>query len=163
MVKTLSRPVAQEPDLAQLDACRQIIGQHCYSTQEEIRHQLSERGFADISQSTISRLLRRLGVAKAQNANGKKVYTLVDDQLEPAGSPRSIHARVRDVVYNQQMVLIHTTPGAATVVARLLDRNANPEIMGAVAGNDVVLVAPRHISRTRQAHAAVVRTLAQAR
>ncbi|MCV5761454.1 hypothetical protein OFN22_30825, partial [Escherichia coli] len=52
MVKTLSRPVAQEPDLAQLDACRQIIGQHCYSTQEEIRRELSERGFADISQST---------------------------------------------------------------------------------------------------------------
>ena len=146
MVKTLSRPVAQEPDLAQLDACRQIIGQHCYSTQ-----------------STISRLLRRLGVAKAQNANGKKVYTLVDEQLEPAGSTRSIHDMVREVVHNQQMVLIHTTPGAATVVARLLDRNANPEIMGAVAGNDVVLVAPRHISRTRQAHAAVVRSLAQAR
>jgi len=163
VVKTLSRPVEQEPDLAQLDACRQIIGQHCYSTQEEIRRELSERGFADISQSTISRLLRRLGVAKAQNANGKKVYTLVDDQLEPAGSTRSIHDMVREVVHNQQMVLIHTTPGAATVVARLLDRNANPEIMGAVAGNDVVLVAPRHISRTRQAHAAVVRTLEQAR
>ena len=126
MVKTLSRPVEQEPDLAQLDACRQIIGQHCYSTQEEIRRELSERGFADISQSTISRLLRRLGVAKAQNANGKKVYTLVDEQLEPAGSTRSIHDMVREVVHNQQMVLIHTTPGAATVVARLLDRNANP-------------------------------------
>ncbi len=87
MVKTLSRPVEQEPDLAQLDACRQIIGQHCYSTQEEIRRELSERGFADISQSTISRLLRRLGVAKAQNANGKKVYTLVDEQLEPPAVP----------------------------------------------------------------------------
>lgn len=72
MVKTLSRPPEQESDLAQLDACRQIIGQHCYSTQEEIRRELAERGFADISQSTISRLLRRLGVAKAQNANGKK-------------------------------------------------------------------------------------------
>jgi arginine repressor len=50
----------------------------------------------------------------------------VDEQLEPAGSTRSIH----DVVHNQQMVLVHTTPGAATVVARLLDRNANPEILG---------------------------------
>ena len=163
MVKTLSRPPEQESDLAQLDACRQIIGQHCYSTQEEIRRELAERGFADISQSTISRLLRRLGVAKAQNANGKKVYTLVDDQLEPAGSTRSVHDMVRAVVHNQQMVLVHTTPGAATVVARLLDRHADPETLGAVAGNDVVLVAPRHISRTRQAHAAVVRTLEQAR
>lgn len=163
MVKTLSHPVEQEPDLAQLDACRQIIGRHCYSTQEEIRRELAERGFADISQSTISRLLRRLGVAKAQNANGKKVYTLVDEQLEPAGSTRSVHDMVRAVVHNQQMVLVHTTPGAANVVARLLDRHADPEILGAVAGNDVVLVAPRHISRTRQAHAAVVRTLEQAR
>ncbi len=81
----------------------------------------------------------------------------------PLAALARIHDMVREVVHNQQMVLIHTTPGAATVVARLLDRNANPEIMGAVAGNDVVLVAPRHISRTRQAHAAVVRTLAQAR
>ncbi|MGL4251711.1 MAG: arginine repressor [Aeromonas sp.] len=163
MSKPPSRPVAQEPDLAQLDICRQIIGLHCCSTQEEIRRELSERGFADISQSTISRLLRRLGVAKTQNASGKKVYTLLEEQLEPVGSTRSIHDMVRKVVHNQQMVLIHTTPGAATVVARLLDRNATPEIMGAIAGNDVVLVAPRHISRTRQAHAAVVRTLEQVR
>ena len=111
MVNTLSRPAEPESDLAQLDACRQIIGQHCYSTQEEIRRELSARGFADISQSTISRLLRRLGVAKAQNANGKKVYTLVDEQLEPAGSTRAIHDMVRAVVHNQQMVLVHTTPG----------------------------------------------------
>ena len=47
--------------------------------------------------------------------------------------------------------------------AAVLDRHADPEILGAVAGNDVVLIAPRHISRTRQAHAAVVRTLEQAR
>lgn len=163
MVKTHPHPAEQETDTAQLDACRRIVGQHCFSTQEEIRTELAQQGFADISQSTISRLLRRLGVAKAQNASGKKVYTLVEDQLEPTGCRRSVHDMVRSVDHNRQLVLIHTTPGAATVVARLLDRHANPEIMGAVAGNDVVLVAPRHVSRTRQAHEAVLRTLAQAR
>ena len=83
--------------------------------------------------------------------------------LRTPADTRSVHDMVRAVVHNQQMVLVHTTPGAATVVARLLDRHADPEILGAVAGNDVVLIAPRHISRTRQAHAAVVRTLEQAR
>jgi hypothetical protein len=97
-----------------------------------------------------------------QEEDVEKLWAM-DEQLEPAGSTRAIHDMVRAVVHNQQMVLVHTTPGAATVVARLLDRNANPEILGAVAGNDVVLIAPRHISRTRQAHAAVVRTLENAR
>lgn len=149
-------------DSAQLEACRQIIARHCYGTQEEIRRELADFGFPDISQSTVSRLLRRLGVAKAQNANGRKIYTLVEEQLENVDSTHSIHDMVRSVEHNQQLVLIHTSPGAATVVARMLDRHASPEIMGAVAGNDVVLVAPRHISRTRKTLEAVIRTLKKA-
>lgn len=159
MAKSLSNAGEIAHDTAQLEACRQIIARHCYSTQEEIRRELAHFGFPDISQSTVSRLLRRLGVAKAQNASGKKVYTIVDEQLENVDSTHSIHDMVKSVEHNQQLVLVHTTPGAATVVARMLDRHANPEIMGAVAGNDVVLVAPRHISRTRQTLEAVIRTL----
>ncbi|ENY71650.1 arginine repressor [Aeromonas diversa] len=162
MVKTLSGHSEINHDAAQLDACREIIARHCYSTQDEIRRELAHFGFPDISQSTVSRLLRRLGVAKAQNASGKKIYTLVEEQLEHGDSTRSIHDMVKSVESNHQLVLIHTTPGAATVVARMLDRHADPEIMGAVAGNDVVLVAPRHISRTKQTKDAVIRTLKKA-
>ena len=61
-----------------MDTSNLELSTQAFTQSQEIRRELSERGFADISQSTISRLLRRLGVAKAQNANGKKVYTLVD-------------------------------------------------------------------------------------
>ena len=45
------------------------------------------------------------------------------------------------------MVLIHTSPGAASVVARLLDYCENESaILGTVAGDDAILVLPRSVS-----------------
>ncbi|WP_108652370.1 arginine repressor [Dongshaea marina] len=143
----------------QLDACRLIVEKQCCSTQEEIRSELAQAGFAEISQSTVSRLLHRLGVVKAQNASGKKVYTLVEQQLEPVDNARSVPEMVRDISHNEHVILIKTAPGAANVVARLLDRQPMPEVMGSVAGNDVVLIAPRHITRIKQSYHSIRKAL----
>ncbi len=53
-------------------ACKRLLQQQSFTTQDDIRHQLIKLGFNDISQSTVSRLLLRLGVTKVPNATGKK-------------------------------------------------------------------------------------------
>lgn len=55
-----------------LALCRKLVVSQRYSSQEEIRHQMMRSGYQGISQSTVSRLLKILGVMKVQNAKGKK-------------------------------------------------------------------------------------------
>lgn len=67
----------------QLTVCQRLIAEKSYLSQEEIRRDLQERGFETISQSTVSRLLKLLGVIKIRNAKGLKIYSL-NPQLRPA-------------------------------------------------------------------------------
>ena len=60
----------------QLTVCQRLIAEKSYLSQEEIRRDLQERGFETISQSTVSRLLKLLGVIKIRNAKGLKIYSL---------------------------------------------------------------------------------------
>lgn len=56
----------------QLTVCQRLIAEKSYFSQEELRRDLQERGFETISQSTVSRLLKLLGVIKIRNAKGLK-------------------------------------------------------------------------------------------
>lgn len=140
--------------------CRELIHKRCFSTQEEICEELEHRGFHLVNQSKVSRVLKDIGVVKTHNANGKRVYSLVDEQQEPIVSGSTIQDMVREINFNHGFILVHTTPGAANIVARLLDRNRPHFLLGAVAGNDVVLLAPRHTKSIHHA-AAQVKQLVQ--
>ena len=49
---------------------------------------------------------------------------------------------MRSIDDNGTLVVIHTTPGAAQVVASALDRARLPEVLGTIAGDDAIFVAP---------------------
>ncbi len=120
--------------------------------QEEIRRDLQERGFETISQSTVSRLLKLLGVIKIRNAKGLKIYSL-NPQLRPApDAARTVSEMVVSVEHNSEFILIHTVAGYGRAVARILDYHQLPEILGVVAGSSIVWVAPRVVKRTALVH-----------
>lgn len=56
----------------QLAVCQRLISEKRYLSQEEIRRDLQGHGFENISQSSVSRLLRILGVIKIRNTKGQK-------------------------------------------------------------------------------------------
>ncbi len=47
---------------------------------------------------------------------------------------------VLDVDHNDAVVVIHTSPGAAQLIARLLDSLQIPGILGTIAGDDTIFV-----------------------
>ena len=49
---------------------------------------------------------------------------------------------VRSIDDNGTMVVIHTAPGAAQIIASALDRAKPVEILGTIAGDDAIFVAP---------------------
>ncbi|MDU7101616.1 MAG: ArgR family transcriptional regulator, partial [Enterobacter sp.] len=103
----------------QLTVCQRLIAEKSYLSQEEIRRDLQERGFDSISQSTVSRLLKLLGVIKIRNAKGLKIYSL-NPQLRPApDAARTVSEMVVSVEHNSEFILVHTVAGYGRAVARI--------------------------------------------
>ncbi|MEF1217360.1 arginine repressor, partial [Photobacterium damselae] len=130
-------------------ACKRLLQQQSFVTQDDIRQKLIELNFKDVSQSTVSRLLSRLGVAKVPNAYGKKVYCLtVEKEQVQVGS--SIASQIEFITHNQLVVVVKTHPGSAQLIARLIDIQPHADILGTVGGNDTVMIAPRDINRIEE-------------
>lgn len=112
---------------------RALIAGRPVATQEELRELLAAKGHA-VTQATLSRDLAKLGARRA--AGG--AYEL------PDATPRVplLSDLVRQVDDNGSLVVIHTTAGAAQVVASTFDRARLPEALGTIAGDDTIFVAP---------------------
>ncbi len=128
------------------DALKDLLMGRKAATQEDLCLELAKLGY-DINQSKASRLLRKIGAVKVTNEQGLIVYSL---PREPA--PPSMHTPLKDliidIVSNEVLVLIFTSPGSASMVARLLDYNQiKTEILGTIAGDDTIFVAPKSIQR----------------
>lgn len=134
----------------QLTVCQRLIAEKSYFSQEELRRDLQERGFETISQSTVSRLLKLLGVIKIRNASAKSLFA-ESTVASGSGMPRTVSEMVVSVEHNREFILIHTVVGYGRAVARVLDYHQLPEILGVVAGSSIVWVAPR-IQRVALVH-----------
>ena len=127
---------------ARREAIRRLIRGRRVATQEDLRTLLAGQGF-DVTQGTLSRDLARLGARRASGPEGGTVYELPSESVPTA--PRALAAlnplvlRIRD---NGALVVVHTTPGAASAVALALDQARLPEVLGTLAGDDTVFVAP---------------------
>jgi transcriptional regulator of arginine metabolism len=127
-----------------IDALRILLVGRKASTQEAICLALEKMGYS-MNQTKVSRLLRKVGAVKVENAEGQTVYSL---PREP--SPPSMNTQIKnlilDIVANESLVVIFTSPGCASMVARVLDYNQiNTEILGTIAGDDTIFVAPKTI------------------
>ncbi|MCD9494557.1 arginine repressor [Photobacterium carnosum] len=134
--------------------CKQLLQQQSFTVQSDIRNKLIELGFHDISSSTVSRLLFRLGVIKIPNASGKKIYCLPNDD-KSIKINTSIASQIEFITHNQLVVIVKTKPGSARIIAKFIDRNPHQEILGAIAGNDTIMIAPRDINHITECEKAV--------
>jgi transcriptional regulator of arginine metabolism len=125
-------------------AIEEIVDTEAVSTQEDLRQRLADRGF-DVSQSTLSRDIRRLGLVKRPAADGGVFYTRprTRNVQEAHALGRLLPELLRDVTPAGQLLVIGTLTGAAQTVAAALDDAAWSEIVGTVAGDDTVLVVLR--------------------
>lgn len=135
---------ATSRELQQLALCQRLILQNSYISQEALRKDLQRYGYPMISQSTISRLLKNLGVIKIRNSRGQRIYTLSPLAQPLPQASRPIAEMVVDVVHNNEFILVHTAAGYGRAIARILDCQQLTQTIGIVAGSDNVWIAPRH-------------------
>lgn len=132
---------ASQPSLAQLIV--HIIQSGQARTQQQITEALQKRG-RTVNQSSISRLLRKIGAVKSLDALGEAVYRIPQSGGQ-IGQNQSIKDLVRDITSNEQMILIHTRSGCANVVAQLIDEQNYRELLGTLAGDNTILLIPSSI------------------
>jgi len=135
---------AAEQQVERREAIRRVIRAHRVATQEELRERLAGEGF-DVTQATLSRDLARIGARRVTLPEGGSTYEL--EGVGPAPSLEhpllQLRPMVVDMDFNDSMVVVHTIPGAASPVALALDRARLEEVLGTIAGDDTVFVAPR--------------------
>jgi transcriptional regulator of arginine metabolism len=131
------------PDTAErLSSLRKLLSAGLISTQEELVEELGRQKFR-VTQSTISRDLRKIGAIKGQDATGRTVYRLPDETSMPAIMPgNGLGGLLVNIQHNGSLIVINTTPGSASLVARQLDQTKPEGILGTIAGDDTIFVAP---------------------
>ena len=65
---------------------KSLLKEERFSSQAEIADALIERGFNNINQSKVSRMLSRYGAIRTRNSKMDMVYTLPEDQALPTAS-----------------------------------------------------------------------------
>jgi transcriptional regulator of arginine metabolism len=127
-------------------AVAELIRSRHPATQEELLAALRDAGF-DATQATLSRDLARLGARRASAPGGGTRYELADEDRRDGLA--AVAGLVASVASNGAMVVVRTHPGSAPAVARAVDLAALPDVLGTIAGDDTVFVAPARAGRAK--------------
>ncbi|WP_448548951.1 transcriptional regulator ArgR [Thalassotalea fusca] len=131
-------------------AFKALLHEQCYGSQSQLAEALSEQGFKNMSQAKISRLLSKLGAVKMRNANNQVVYILPDELAIPK-SKQAIQSVVMSVKHNNMQIIVKTGIGGAPLISRMLDSlGESAGILGTLAGDDTIFIAPIDVNRIDQ-------------
>jgi len=122
-------------------------------SQEELAERLAAVGIR-VTQATLSRDLDELGAVRLRGRDGVLVYALPTGPPDPAGAAGAAadqHAALAraaaDLLLSAEasgnLVVLRTPPGAAQLMASMIDRSGLSDVLGTVAGDDTVLVVAR--------------------
>jgi len=128
------------------DAVARIVRTRRIGTQEELLAALAREGFR-ATQATLSRDLTRLGARRVGRPDG--VFYEVDGPTAEA-SQAALRGLVVAIDTNASLVVVRTAAGAASAVARAVDDARLPEVLGTIAGDDTIFVAPAGALRPRR-------------
>ena len=128
-------------------AFKSLLKAQCYGSQSELAEALSEQGFINMSQAKISRLLSKLGAVKTRNASNQMVYILPDELAVPK-SKQAIQSVVMSVKHNNVQIILKTGIGGAPLISRMLDSMGESfGILGTLAGDDTIFIAPNDVNK----------------
>jgi transcriptional regulator of arginine metabolism len=121
-----------------------VVGRRRVGSQHELQGALRSAG-CEVTQATISRDVRELGLEKTRDVLGRPRYVLPErGRSDPRETLRSVLEQFgRFAVQAQNIVVVQSELGSAPAIARALDRCEHPKVVGTVAGDDTCLVVAR--------------------
>ena len=121
-------------------------------TQQELLEALESAGCL-VTQATVSRDIRELGLEKTRDPLGRLRYVLPNRErrIDPRETLDALLRQFgRRAVPAQNMVVVQAEIGSAPAIARALDRLEHPLVLGTLAGDDTCLVIAQDARRARE-------------
>lgn len=127
-------------------AVLQLVATRPVHSQEELVSLLQRQGF-EVTQATVSRDIKELGLAKVPiRENGAEIFKYVVPTAAVNYVSR-LHRAVAELVTSidgsVNLIVLRTPPGSAMLVASAIDEAGWPEVLGTMGGDDTVLVIVR--------------------
>jgi transcriptional regulator of arginine metabolism len=119
---------------------REVLSKHQIASQDELVVAMKRAGFP-ITQATLSRDLAEMGVARVGTSDGPR-YS-VKDTTDDHRVRALLAYEVTGITANESMAVIKTLPGRAQGVAELIDMLDATEILGTIAGDNTIFIAPK--------------------
>ncbi|MGN1394708.1 MAG: transcriptional regulator ArgR [Succinivibrionaceae bacterium] len=138
-------------------AFKELLLSEKFSSQSEIVDALIKLGFDNINQSKVSRMLSKFGAIRMRNTKKNTVYCLPSSHSIPTVN-NSIKSLVTTIEHNEYLIVIHTSPGSAQMIARMLDSISSSEgILGTIAGDDTIFVTPKSCAEIKKTYKSIVK------
>ncbi|MEO7455406.1 MAG: arginine repressor [Gemmatimonadaceae bacterium] len=126
-----------------------LVEAHVVASQEDLRQLLQGRGM-DVTQATLSRDMRDLGLARVPAEDGARY--VVPESMSDEDKPLlgnllpQLFSRIDGV---GEMIVLHTVRSGAQPIAEAIDQEEFAEVLGTIAGDDTILIVTRS-SQARQ-------------
>jgi transcriptional regulator of arginine metabolism len=137
-----------------------LVARERLASQQEIRDRLATMGI-EATQSTISRDIEELGLARMHDAGGTRYVA----PGEPGSyGPMALLRHLLDefaltFVASDAGLIVRTSPGAAAALAEGIDRAGLTGVAGTIAGDNTILVVGREGVAARRLERALVQII----
>lgn len=124
-----------------------IIFQRNVETQDELVEALRNDGF-EVTQATVSRDIKELGLVKTQDANGRYRYS-AKNMLEGVLSTKQmtvLREAVVSIVTAENLVVVKTIADSASVVSGAIQQLSLSNVLGVLADKNTVLIVSPHVA-----------------
>jgi len=121
---------------------KKIISSQKISGQDELLYALKNLGY-EITQATLSRDIKELGIAKMPDHEKGYVYILPKDMGFADRMMNTPNESILSLEFSYNFGIIKTFPGFASSIATFIDALDLNEIAGTIAGDDTILIIPR--------------------
>jgi transcriptional regulator of arginine metabolism len=128
-----SKPVRQKAIVG-------LISDHQVASQEDLRRLLEAAGHR-VTQATLSRDLRELGIVRAPTATGPRYVQ--PDAFADEDAP-SLEALMPELFMSvdgvRELLVLRTSASGAQPIAEAIDAASWPDVLGTVAGDNTILI-----------------------
>jgi transcriptional regulator of arginine metabolism len=122
---------------------RRVLRNRPVTSQRELVEELAAEG-CDVTQATISRDRRELGLQKGRDRSGRVRYAFVPTMEEHRDPPGACGRMLKDfgrgLEVAQNLLVLRCDPGSAPGMGRVIDELEHDLILGCVAGDDTVIL-----------------------
>ena len=126
-----------------------IVAEEPVATQGELVAALGLRG-VHVTQATVSRDIRRLGLVKAASEGGFYRYAASGEPVSAPAARHAVQVALREFAlgldHGEGIVSIRTQSGCANAVAVAIDEAEVPGVVATLAGDDTILIVTRSLA-----------------